>query len=193
MSRVEKTHGEHRVFHDVERGRFFKITHGKDKANAGFALTVDTEFLIGRKTQRYLYKPNLREATPFEYLARLRLFNLIFRDSNVFEGVIANPGQEAIVISQPYINGSAATDEEVATLMTGRGFNEVPGVTAGRPESVSYFRPADQVAVFDTHGQNFLVSGEGIVPIDALLIHASDYLADFLTMTREERIAEVGV
>ena len=107
--------------------------------HAGFALTVDTDFHIGKVSQRYIGVPYLREATPFEYLARLRLFNLTFRDFIEFEGVIDDPGKEAIITSQEFINGQAAASDEVEAFMTERGFVAVPGVVAGRGNSMSYF------------------------------------------------------
>ena len=194
LSRVVDTHGEHHVFYDaVERDRFFKITHGVDPEKPGFALTVDTDFRIGKASQRYIAIPYLRAATPFEYLSRLRLFNLTFRDFIEFEGVIDEPGHEAIVTSQEYINGSAATNGEVAEFMSKLSFGQVPGVVAGRNESISYFRAHDSVAVFDTHGQNFIVSGARMVPIDALITYANEELARFLSMPEEERLKEIGL
>jgi hypothetical protein len=172
--------------------RYFKITHGEGAASAGFALTVAANVYIGKKTQRYIAVPFLREATPFEYLTRLRLFNLTFRDDIEIEGVIAEPGKEAIVISQRFIEGDAATTAQVEAFMAGRGFAPVPGVSAGKGKSVSYFRVSDSVAVFDTHGQNFLISGSEIVPVDGLIIVASDDLVGYLTISAEERIAELG-
>jgi hypothetical protein len=193
---VVATHGEHHVFFNAEelqgRDRFFKITHGAEPEQPGFALTVDTDFHLGKVTQRYIGVPYLREATPFEYLSRLRLFNLTFRDSIEFEGVIDSPGKEAIITSQLFINGNAATSDEVAAFMTGRGFVSVPGVTAGRGNSISYFRDHDHLAVFDTHGQNFLISGQEMIPIDALIVYADDDLSSFLSMSEKERLAEVG-
>ena len=197
LSRVVDTHGEHHVFYNAEdprrRDRFFKITHGAVLDQAGFALTVDTDFHIGKVSQRYIGVPYLREATPFEYLARLRLFNLTFRDFIEFEGVIGDPGKEAIITSQEFINGQAAASDEVEAFMTERGFVAVPGVVAGRGNSMSYFRRHDDVAVFDTHGQNFLISGMRMVPIDALIIYADEDLSAFLSMPEEERLAEVGI
>jgi len=174
------------------RERYFKITHGSDKTHAGFALTVDTNFHIGKRTQRYLAVPFLREATPFEYLARLQLFNLTFQDSIEVEGVIVDSGKEAIVTSQPFIQGNAATSAEVADFMAKRAFLPVPDVTAGRGNSASYFRISDAIAIFDTHGQNFLVSGSEIIPIDALIMVANEDLVSYLTISKEERDAELG-
>src|SRR5437667_6999855 len=69
LDRVEATHGEHHVFYDAAKDRYFKITHGAELNTPGFALTVTAEFHIGKKTQCYIGVPKLREATPFEYLA----------------------------------------------------------------------------------------------------------------------------
>lgn len=151
-----------------------------------------TNFHIGKKTQRYIAVPFLREATPFEYLTRLQLFNLTFGEDIEIEGVIAEPGKEAIVISQLFNVGGAATPAQVEEFMAGLGFVPVPGVSAGKAKSISYFRARDSVAVFDTHGQNFLISGSEIVPIDGLIIVANKDLATYLTMPAEERVAELG-
>src|SRR5437762_261901 len=122
LARVEATHGEHHVFYDAVKERYFKITHGVEHNAPGFALTVTAEFRIGKKTQRYIGVPKLREATPFEYLARLRLFNLTFQDDVQVEGVITEPGKAAIVISQRPIEGDAATESQVTEFMTSLGF-----------------------------------------------------------------------
>jgi len=189
-----RTHGEHHVFYDEESDRFMKITHGWDRQKAGFALTVEARFSrFGKVTQNPIYAPSIREATPLEYLARLRLFNRTFLDSVEVEGVIDEPGSEAIVISQRYITGSAAPPVVVREFMSHRGFAEVPGVIAGRRDSISYFRSADRVAVFDTHPENFLSSGPETVPIDALIIHANDDLTTFLSMSPHDRSAEIGL
>lgn len=64
LSRKEDTHGEHHVYYDDVRELYFKITHGVDCDRAGFALTVGTIPLIGKKSQKNISKPRLREATP---------------------------------------------------------------------------------------------------------------------------------
>src|SRR5438105_4407159 len=125
------THGEHHVFYEIILERYFKITHALKPDASGFALTVDTDFRVGKKTQRYIGVPFVREATPFEYLSRLQLFNRTFTDFIDFQGVIDEPGKEAIVTAQPFVPGNASTDEEVAAFMTERGFAVVPGVVAG--------------------------------------------------------------
>ena len=59
---------EHRVFLDEATERAVKLT-----IEGG--LTIDSEFRIGKRTQRWLGVPFVREATPLEYLERLVLFN----------------------------------------------------------------------------------------------------------------------
>jgi hypothetical protein len=172
---------------------YFKVTHAIDSNAGGFALTVDTKFSIGKKTQKYFGVPYVREATPFEYLSRLQLFNRVFTDFINFQGVIDERGKVAIVTSQPFVPGRASTDDEVAAFMAERGFVVVPAVVAGRRDSVSYFREADNVAVFDTHGENFLTFGPTTAPIDALIIVADDDLAAFLSLSRAERRQEIGL
>lgn len=194
LPRIDRTHGEHHVFYDDESARFIKITHGWDRQKAGFALTVESKFSrFGKVTQNPIYAPCIREATPLEYLSRLRLFNVTFRDSVEVEGVIDEPGHEAIVVSQRYITGNAASPSVVKGFMGQRGFAEVPGVIAGRKDSISYFRSEDGVAVFDTHGENFLTSGLETVPIDALIIHANEELTSFLSLPPHDRSAEIGL
>ena len=48
------------------------------------------------------------------------------------------------------------------------------------------------MAVFDTHGENFLTDGRRVAPIDALIVRADDDLHCFLTLDPRERAAEVG-
>jgi hypothetical protein len=187
------THGEHHVFYEIILERYFKVTHGLNPDAGGFALTVDTDFRVGKKTQCYIGVPFVREATPFEYLSRLQLFNRTFTDFIDFAGVIDEPGKVAIVTSQPFVPGEASTDEEVAAFMATRGFGVVPGVVAGRRDSVSFFRERDNVAVFDTHGENFLTFGPKIAPIDALIIVADDDLAAFLSLAPAKRREEIGI
>lgn len=73
-----------------------------------------------------------------------------------------------------------------------RAFAPVAGVVAGRRNSTSYFRERDGVAVYDTQGENFLVSSHRMVPIDALIVYADAELAAFLSMPADERLAEIG-
>jgi len=174
------------VFIDASSNRVFKITRG-------FGLTVDTDFIVGKKSQRWLGVPFVREATPLEYLERTLLFNQVFADEIRLEAVIQDANETAIVISQPVVRGRETTHPEIAVFMALLGFVLVGGVIAGRRDSASFFRETDGAAVFDTHGENFLTDGLRVAPIDALIIRADDDLRAFLRMPAAERRAEVGL
>ena len=184
LSRVEGGGAEHAVYLDREQGVVVKITRG-------FGMTVGTNFHIGKRSQRYLGLPFVRQATPLEYLERLVIFNEVFGDDIRLVGVIAGP-EPAIVTTQPVIRGRDATAAEITAFMSALGFAEVPGVIAGRRDSVSYFRASDGVAAFDAHGENVIASATGLAPIDLFVVHADEDLHAFLSMPAEDRFAEVG-
>ena len=114
-------------------------------------------------------------ATPARYLERQRLQNEIFDGEVVLEGVCVSSkpsmiigeasGQPAFVISQPFIKAAsreAATPSEsqIAAFLAAHGFDSVPG---------SYFgwqRVADGVVILDARRDNFILSDEGVIPID---------------------------
>lgn len=184
LNRVTGGGAEHAVFFDRDSQTYFKITRK-------FGLTVGTNFHIGKRTQRYLGVPFVRQATPLEYLERMALFNDVFADDIRVVGVLAEP-EPAIVTTQPVIRGRDATVEEITTFMAGLGFAEVRGVVAGRRDSVSYFRASDGVAAFDAHGENVIFGGGGVAPIDLFVVRTDEDLAAFLATPVEERLAEVG-
>ena len=114
-------------------------------------------------------------ATPAQYLRRQRLQNEVFNSDIVLEGVnvsakpsmiIGEPaGQPSFVISQPFIetpeeNFPAPTEAQIEALLTAHGFESVPG---------SYFgwqRVSDGVVILDARRDNFILSAEGVIPID---------------------------
>ena len=72
-----------------------EITHGLELNAPGFALSVDIEDFCCIGTSQKLYTvPHLREATPFEDLARWVLFNRTFGDSVKIEGVIGTQARK---------------------------------------------------------------------------------------------------
>lgn len=184
-TRVTGCGAEHAVFFDSSTQRYFKLT-----LEGG--LTVGTDFRLGKRSQRWLGVPFVREATPREYLERLVLCNQVFGDDLRLEGVITDREPPSIVTSQPVIRGRETTREEIAAFHTRLGFQPVPGVVAGRHDSASFYRPDDRIAVFDAHGENLLTDGTQVAPIDVLVIRTGDELHRFLTLDPRERQAEVG-
>ena len=184
LSRVQDGGAEHAVFLDEERELVFKITRR-------FGLTAGTDFRIGKRTQKYLAVPFVRQATPLEYLERIVLFNEVFGDDIRLVGVIAEP-EPAIVTTQPVIRGRDASPAEIVTFMADLGFAPLDDVVVGRRDSASFFRAADGVAVFDAHGENIIAAETGIAPIDLFVIRASEDLRAFLEMPAADRLAEIG-
>jgi len=114
-------------------------------------------------------------AEPSQYLERQRLQNEIFDGCTVLEGVCVSSkpsmiigessGQPAFVISQPFIRAAnresaTPTEPQIADFMLAHGFESVPG---------SYFgwqRVSDGVVILDARRDNFILSAEGVIPID---------------------------
>ncbi|MCW5557861.1 MAG: hypothetical protein KIT22_08520 [Verrucomicrobiae bacterium] len=184
-ARVTGGGAEHNVFFDDATQRYFKLT-------IGGGLTIGSDYRIGKRSQRWLTLPFVREATPREYLERLALFNQVFGDDLRLEGVIADAEPPCVVTSQPVIHGRETTAAEIAHFLTRLEFQPVPGVVAGRHDSVSFYRPDDRVAVFDAHGENFLTDHGHVAPIDAFIIRVEGDLHAFLTLDPRERDAEIG-
>jgi hypothetical protein len=197
LSRKQQTHGEHHVFFDPDKQRYFKITHaGSNLDVAGFAIAVGVDDIrMSRHSQRWMCVPYIRDATPFEYLERLIIFNRAFGDDIQIEGVICNPGQIAIVTSQPLIRGKPASHKQVREAMHDLGFIQSDCPPLGRKNitSLSFYHPGEGIAVFDTHAANFLVN-EGIVaPIDALITPMDDSLEFYLSLSADQRKREIGL
>jgi hypothetical protein len=156
---------------------------------------VDGDPLLGRVSQKWISVPYIRDATPFEYLRRIVLFNRVFGDVIQIEGVICDPCREAIVTSQPVIRGHAAKDAEVADAMHKLGFalSDCPPLGKAETPSQSFYNPDEKVAVFDTHGENFIVGDSIVAPIDALIVVADEDLLRYMACSRAERRKEIGL
>lgn len=138
--------------------------------------------------------PYIRDATPLEYLSRVVLFNRTFGDDIQIEGVICEPGDVAIVTSQPVIRGKAATPAEVKTAMEEMGFvlSDCPPLGRKETASLSFYHPDERIAVFDTHAANFLMSEGVVAPIDALITTMDDSLEFYLSLSAAKRKKEIG-
>lgn len=185
LSRVFGGGAEHDVFLDQSTQRYVKLARR-------FGLTIGTSFRMGKRTQKYLGVPFVRDATQLEYLERLALVNEVFADDIRLEGVITGES-EAIVTSQSVVHGRSATPDEIIRWMALLGFSAVENVIAGRRDSASFFRASDGVAAFDAHGENVLTNGEHVAPIDLLTVTASEDLASFLSMSANDRYEDVGI
>jgi hypothetical protein len=162
---------------------------------AGFAIAIGLDdIMMSVHSQRWMCVPYIRDATPFEYLSRLVLFNRTFGDDIQLEGVICDPGCVAIVTSQPVIRGMAATPAEVEGAMETWGFvvSDCPPLGRSNTASQSFYSSDERIAVFDTHAANFLVNEGVVAPIDALITIMDEYLEFYLSLTAKERKKEIG-
>lgn len=128
---------EHEVFHDRRTDRLWKVTF-PGQAGCG---------------PRGFF-------TPFGYLRRLRLSNLIFGDDVEFEGLLARRGGPSLVTSQFYVmphpDRAVPTEAEIRAFLMRLGFR-----ISGDWER------SDGVVLHDTHDRNFIRAATGeILAID---------------------------
>lgn len=125
-------------------------------------------------------------ALPSEYLDRQALQNEVFGSDLRLEGVNISerpsmiigerPGSPSFVVSQRFIVAAdprfpKPTDPQITAFLQAHGFESWPG---------SYFgwtRPADSVVVLDARADNFILSTEGVVPIDLQMAVVPELLA----------------
>jgi hypothetical protein len=119
---------------------------------------------------------NHAPATPWFYLQRIELMNQLFPTDLRFEGVALGQSEfEAEGVLRPFIvtsqlfieraNDKRAhpSEEEIESLMVGLGFSLI------EDSSYNWIRESDGIVVTDTRMLNFIVSHEGIVPIDLII------------------------
>jgi hypothetical protein len=115
-------------------------------------------------------EPLFLPATPLEYLLRLRLHNLIFGDRLTLLGIQRKGSALRIVTAQSDIVGEAPSMEEMdRRLRQSEGFVRLAIPPMGYYKSHFYLR--DNIAVFDAHPANCVVTPGGVlVPIDFILL-----------------------
>ncbi len=138
------------------------------------------------------------QGTPLRYLQRLNAANDAMGDDWVLHGVLVNRrGQVQILTSQPHYDGAlpdewaqAAPEGEeqaerdrqmaaIASAMRAEGFER-----AGQPWQSTYYRAADNTAVFDAHLRNVMwvpgETGEVLVPFDVTVMKPAGRLRENL-------------
>lgn len=127
----------------------------------------------------------LWEATPLQYLERLRLQNLLVPGIVRLEGVVMDGDQLAIVTSQPQLEISSVKQEVIDDWFKGKGFFKVT--------DSGYYREADNIAVFDAHDKNVVRSGNELIPFDVIPCHPSENFLSFIqdTVAKGEKLRAV--
>ena len=161
---------EHDLFHDEPSDRYFKVTrHGVFGLSPGIELALVSS---AQDPRRF----HLWEATPLEYLERLALLNRLVPDLNSLEGVIVQAdGDTAIVTSQPRFDIVPVIQREIDGWFASLGFERVT--------DAAYYRPTDNLGVFDAHEKNVVRSGELLVPFDVIPCHPAGGFRQFIEDT----------
>lgn len=101
-------------------------------------------------------------ASPVAYLERWQLHNELFGDSVSFLGAMDAPEGLRLVITQPAIAGSPASEEQIEAFFTDSGWR--PFRIDG---NLAFFDPERNLVVSDTHRGNLILMDDGtLAPID---------------------------
>jgi hypothetical protein len=122
-----------------------------------------------------VHRPNEEhKASPIAYLERWSLHNELFGDDVRFLGALATDPGLRLLIQQPAIAGTPATDEEIQRFFTSTGWQRF--IIDG---NVAYFDPARRVVISDTHRGNIILMDDGLLaPIDLRVQPVSGSLLD---------------
>ena len=102
------------------------------------------------------------KASPIGYLERWSLHNELFGDDVRFLGALVTDCGLRLIIQQPAIAGTPATDEEIKRFFLSSGWQRF--IIDG---NVAYFDPARRVVISDTHRGNIILMDDGLLaPID---------------------------
>lgn len=164
---LKKGGQEHDIRFDPETGRVLKVTRS---GIFGLSPGIELDLVAGGITEKRFH---LWEATPLEYLDRLRLQNELVPGIVLLEGVAMDGNGLSVVTSQPALELNPVTQCEIDRWFFGRGFRKVT-------ES-GYYREKDNIAVFDAHDKNVVRSGDELIPFDVIPCHPSK---DFLSFVR---------
>lgn len=161
---------EHELFHDEATDRYLKVTR-----NGVFGLSPGIELALVSSAQE-ARRFHLWEASPIEYLERLRLQNLLVPGLNHLEGVIhqAN-GELAIVTSQPRFEIIPVNVPEIDAWFAARDFRKIT--------DSAYYRREDNLGVFDAHDKNLVRAGDDLIPYDVIPCHPAGGFLAFIEET----------
>ncbi len=114
-------------------------------------------------------EPYMHNATPSEYLRRLLWQNEVFGDDIHLVGLWQEQTHQwRIVTSQPGLQGTRATMDDLSTAFVRAGFTLLPWRGIGYEGSLSL--RMEGFDIWDVHPANVLISPDGLpLPIDVLI------------------------
>jgi hypothetical protein len=117
------------------------------------------------------------KASPIAYLERWHLHNEVFGDQVIFLGVLLSEAGLRLLIRQPAIAGTPATEEQIRRFFTDSGW--LPFVIDG---NLAFFDPERKIIISDTHRGNIILMDDGLLaPIDLRVQAISGSLLDTVT------------
>jgi hypothetical protein len=117
------------------------------------------------------------KASPVAYLERWHLHNEVFGDQVTFLGALQTDTGLRLLIRQPAIAGTPASDEQIRRFFTESGW--LPFVIDG---NTAYFDPERRIVISDTHRANLILMDDGLLaPIDLRVQPVSGSLLDTVT------------
>ncbi|HSJ01746.1 MAG: hypothetical protein ACAI34_03315 [Verrucomicrobium sp.] len=158
--------------HDIYRqgDRVFKVTR-----NGVFGLSPGIELALVSSSED-ARRFHLWEASPIEYLERLRLQNELVPGLNRLEGVISQTnGDIAIVTSQPRFEIVAVSTAEIDAWFASFGFEKIA--------PAAYYRTEDNLGIFDAHDKNLVRAEDFLIPFDVIPCHPAGGFLDFIADT----------
>ncbi|MDP4625837.1 MAG: NAD-dependent DNA ligase LigA [Akkermansiaceae bacterium] len=112
-----------------------------------------------QRVVKFTLPPNFGAQGSILYLQNLLACNNLFGDDIWFHGILPTKQGPAFVISQPYVEGTRPTDEEVANWFISQGYE-----STGHNR---WLQPETGVEVADAHTGNLIKTSDGeLVPID---------------------------
>ena len=140
-----------------------RLTEGWKKLAGQSEHTVfpDEKF---ERVVKFTLPPNFGAQGSIPYLRNIVACNRIFGDDIWFHGILSTEQGPAFVISQPYVDGTEPTLEEVADWFLSQGY-----VSNGHNR---WLHPVTGVDVADAHTGNLIKSSEGeLIPIDLQILN----------------------
>ena len=126
-----------------------------------------------------IHRPNEEhKSSPIAYLERWQLHNELFGDQVTFLGALQTEFGLRLMIRQPAIAGTPATDDQIQQFFIDAGWKrfEIEGNTA-------FFDVDRRIVISDTHRGNIILMQDGLLaPIDLRVQPLSDSL--LATVTR---------
>ena len=164
---ASKPGAEHFIVRGLIPDRIVKITDAATPIigvlDKGWGLTADVY-----QVRPGVSEMTLQEGSPWMYLERIRLQNKLFKDDIRVEGVVrsySDPGILDIVTSQPFIQGTMPSWEEIKSFFTRRKFRKIDDKT--------FYHDGKGILVMDAHRENLKKVGKKLVPTDLVVVKLS--------------------